>query len=170
MLRSRHDGTLYVIANTNNSQILKVTPDGKKISLLAKRDITRQCGGADSGRGDGGPASGASICIPRSLAIGPDGSLYIADTSNYRVRRIDTNGIITTVAGDGADCITFEILCGEGGPARAAASRISLRHRGRAGRQHVCHTPYWTERWCRYSPDLARWTHYDDCPDHRRRV
>lgn len=51
--------------------------------------------------GDGGPATRALINEPRDTAIGPDGSIYVADTFNHRIRRIAPDGIITTVAGDG---------------------------------------------------------------------
>jgi hypothetical protein len=59
---------------------------------------------------------------PYGLALGPDGSLYIADTSNYRVRRVGTDGIITTVAGTGSRCGSivnnyWVFVCGDGEPA-----------------------------------------------------
>ena len=53
--------------------------------------------------GDGGPATNAQLSVA-GLAVGPDGSLYIADFGgNRRVRRVATDGIITTVAGNGAN-------------------------------------------------------------------
>ena len=51
--------------------------------------------------GDGGPATAAQVYCPRGMAFGSDGSLYVGDHVNNRVRRIDTAGIITTVAGSG---------------------------------------------------------------------
>ena len=51
--------------------------------------------------GDGGPATEASLGAPESLAVDNSGNLYIADLTNYRVRKVDTNGIITTIAGNG---------------------------------------------------------------------
>jgi streptogramin lyase len=51
--------------------------------------------------GDGRPALRAKLLTPSGLAIGPDGSIYIADTGNERIRRVDSNGVITTVAGNG---------------------------------------------------------------------
>lgn len=51
--------------------------------------------------GDGGPEAGALLDQPRDTAVGPDGSIYVADTFNHRIRKIDPDGIITTVAGDG---------------------------------------------------------------------
>jgi DNA-binding beta-propeller fold protein YncE len=53
-------------------------------------------------RGDGGFATNASLQAPAGLAIDSDGNIYIADSGNHRVRRVDTNGLITTVAGGNA--------------------------------------------------------------------
>jgi sugar lactone lactonase YvrE len=51
--------------------------------------------------GDGGDARQAKLSGPKGVALAPDGSLYIADTENHAIRRVDRNGIITTVAGNG---------------------------------------------------------------------
>ena len=51
--------------------------------------------------GDGGSATKAELNNPHDIATGPDGTLYIADTYNARVRAVDTRGTITTVAGTG---------------------------------------------------------------------
>jgi streptogramin lyase len=51
--------------------------------------------------GDGGDAKQAKLSGPKGVAPAPDGSLYIADTENHAIRRVDRNGIITTVAGTG---------------------------------------------------------------------
>jgi len=53
--------------------------------------------------------------------VGLDGSLYIADPTLHRVRRIDPSGTITTVAGTGLACSSPSAVCGDGGPAAAAA-------------------------------------------------
>jgi RHS repeat-associated protein len=68
--------------------------------------------------GDGGPATEAQISSPNGLAVGPDGSIYFSDYAVHRIRRIDPDGIITTIAGTG----TAGFL-GDGGPATQA--RIS---------------------------------------------
>jgi YD repeat-containing protein len=103
--------------------VFKVSPNG---------GITRYAGtgqtSSPNNNGDGGPAINATM-IPRRLALGPDGSLYIAGTngatgnSNDRIRRIDPNGIISTVVGTGQQCensIDSSPCGGDGGPALLA--------------------------------------------------
>jgi sugar lactone lactonase YvrE len=51
--------------------------------------------------GDGGDAKAATLSGPKGVSLAPDGSLYIADTENHAIRRVDRSGIITTVAGTG---------------------------------------------------------------------
>ena len=63
---------------------------------------------------------GVSLQSPQDIAIGPDGSLYIADTSNQRIRRVDPAGVIHTVAGSGPTGATAGSFSGEGGPASLA--------------------------------------------------
>ncbi len=66
--------------------------------------------------GDDGPAVEASIQYASGIAVGPDGSLYIADEIAHRVRRVDPSGVITTFAGNGVAANT-----GDGLPATAAS-------------------------------------------------
>jgi DNA-binding beta-propeller fold protein YncE len=83
------DGSVFV-ADTGNNRIRVIRADGK-IATLA--------GTADQGfSGDGGRASAAQVNGPAGVAVAPDGSLYFSDTGNNRVRVIDTNGTIATVA------------------------------------------------------------------------
>jgi uncharacterized protein (TIGR03437 family) len=101
------DGNLY-IADTMNNRVRRVTPAGV-ISTVAGDGLN------DFG-GDGGPAERAHLSEPRGLAVDPAGNLYIADTGNHRVRRIDARlGIITTFAGGGGVGAG-----GDGGAATAA--------------------------------------------------
>jgi uncharacterized protein (TIGR03437 family) len=53
--------------------------------------------------GDGGPATAAALQASEGVIVAPDGTIYIADANNSRVRKIDTKGIITTFAGGGND-------------------------------------------------------------------
>ena len=85
-------GNLY-ISDTDNSAIRKVTPQGT---------ITTIAGNGTCGyTGDQGPAVSAILCYPRALALDSNGNLYVADTGNYVIRRIDAGGQITTYAGNG---------------------------------------------------------------------
>jgi RHS repeat-associated protein len=99
-------GSLY-IADIGNDRIRRVGPDGI-ISTVAGS-------GYHGFAGDGGPATAAWLYSPSGVAVGPNGSLYIADWGNYRVRRVEPDGVITTVAGDGTQGFS-----GDGGPATAA--------------------------------------------------
>jgi predicted secreted protein len=82
--------------------------------------ITTIAGNPTSGTGfagDGGPAASALLNLPIGLAIDSAGDIFIADSGNNRVRRIDgTSGIITTVAGNG-----IATFAGDGGPATSAS-------------------------------------------------
>jgi sugar lactone lactonase YvrE len=66
--------------------------------------------------GDGGPATSAEINAPFGVAFDGAGNLYFGDKWNFRVRKVDTNGIITTVAGNGTQGYS-----GDGGPATSAS-------------------------------------------------
>ena len=65
--------------------------------------------------GDGGPAVSALLNYPRGVAVDGAGNLYIADTGNHRIRKVDSSGVITTIAGTGESDFG-----GDGGPAIAA--------------------------------------------------
>ena len=85
------DGNLY-IADTYNQRIRKVDENGI---------ITTVAGGGNNYPGDGGAATNARLSQPHGLALDISGNILIADTMNNRIRKISTNGIITTVAGGG---------------------------------------------------------------------
>jgi sugar lactone lactonase YvrE len=88
------NGDLYV-ADTGNHVVRRIA--------RATGIVTTVVGtGAPGDAGDGGPGTAAHLRAPRALAFGPAGDLYIADTGNHRVRRVEMeSGIITTVAGTG---------------------------------------------------------------------
>jgi DNA-binding beta-propeller fold protein YncE len=69
----------------------------------AKGNVTRVAGTGSKGlNGDTGPALSATLNGPKGIAVSPDGALYLADTENHAIRKIDLKtGIITTVAGTG---------------------------------------------------------------------
>jgi sugar lactone lactonase YvrE len=81
--------------------------------------ITTVAGDGTAGySGDGGAATNAHLNAPYGVALDAFGNLFIADTGNYRIRRVDTNGIITTVAGNGTSGYS-----GDGGAATNARLR-----------------------------------------------
>jgi sugar lactone lactonase YvrE len=87
-------GSLF-IADTGGfggkCRIVRMSPGGSPIIVAG----TGTCGFS----GDGGPATRAQLDDPNGLAFDSAGNLYVADSNNHRIRRIDRNGIITTVAG-----------------------------------------------------------------------
>ena len=87
-------------------------------------------GGRQGGlSGDGGPATQAQL-RDHGVAVAPDGSLYMAETDNNRMRRVGPDGVITTVAGTGQKGFS-----GEGGPATQAQIDISSWFSRRSRRQ-----------------------------------
>ena len=97
-------GNLY-IADTSNNRIRKVDSSGN-ISTVA---------GGGSSLGDGGAATAARLNGPQGVALDGSGNLYIADQNNDRIRKVDSSGNISTVAGSGAQGFS-----GDGGAATAA--------------------------------------------------
>lgn len=96
--------------------------NGKQRNVQTVSNVIDTFAGGLSGfLGDGGPVSGARFARPDGVAIGPDGSIYVADTGNGRIRRIASSGIVTTIAGSGGGCAPANFPCGDGGPATSAS-------------------------------------------------
>jgi uncharacterized protein (TIGR03437 family) len=86
------EGNIYV-ADTGNNRIRRIATDGT---------ITTIAGGDTLGfGGDGGPASAAVLNSPSNLALNSAGEIFFADSRNYRIRKISSDGTITTIAGNG---------------------------------------------------------------------
>jgi len=98
------------LADTHNHRIRKITATSGIITTIAGT-------GAPGFAGDTAAATTAIVALPHGLTIDTKGNLYLADTANHRIRRIDAaTGIITTVAGDG-----IQAFAGDGGPAITAS-------------------------------------------------
>jgi hypothetical protein len=96
------------IADTSNSRVRKVTPSGVIRTIAGN--------GTNDFRGDGGPATSAALLYPSGVAVDTVSNLFIADTSNSRIRKVASDGVIRTVAGNG----TYG-FGGDGGPATSAS-------------------------------------------------
>ena len=86
-------GNLFV-ADGGNNRIRKVDANGIITTVAGN--------GNNDYSGDGGAATNASLSWPGGVAVDALGSLFVADSGNNRIREVDTNGIITTVAGSGS--------------------------------------------------------------------
>ncbi|HKB12702.1 MAG TPA: glycosyltransferase [Vicinamibacterales bacterium] len=105
------DGDL-IVADSHNDRIRRVDRPTRVITTIA--------GSGENGYdGDEKPATAAALNTPSAVAAAPNGDIYIADTLNYRIRKIDaTTGLIHTVAGDGSPGDGQNV--GDGGPAAEA--------------------------------------------------
>ncbi len=106
-------GDIYVVDTANNRVLL--VPANGLVSTAAGN-------GAGGAAGDGGPATIAQLNQPTACALDSAGNLYIADTYNHRIRRVDPAGAITTVAGTG--------VAGNGGDEGPATSATLNAPRG----------------------------------------
>jgi uncharacterized protein (TIGR03437 family) len=107
-------GNLLVLQLIGGSRVLEFSADGTLLRTVA-----------GSGRagfsGDGGPAASAQLLNPFAMALDTTGSLYIADTANYRIRKISRDGTINTVAGSGGGgFLPQQDQRGDGGPVKGA--------------------------------------------------
>jgi sugar lactone lactonase YvrE len=116
------DGDIY-IADYENSRIRVARANTGMVTTLAGSSLCTPsvppinvavCQGTFGG--DGGPAMNAILNHAEAVALDADGNLYIADTINHRIRRVDAStGLIHTIAGTGVNGFS-----GDGGPAVAA--------------------------------------------------
>jgi len=100
------EGDLY-IADAGNDVVRKVTPDGKIFTIAGN--------GISGSGGDGGLAVRAELYLPTGLAVDSHGILYIADSANNKIRKVDLAGTISTLAGTAQAGPT-----GDNGPAATA--------------------------------------------------
>jgi hypothetical protein len=100
-------GNFYTVS-PNTHRVRKISADGI-ISTIAGN-------GAAGFSGDGGLAVNAQVNSPRCVYVDQYENVYIADGYNRRIRKIDTNGIINTIAGNGITAFS-----GDGGPATSAS-------------------------------------------------
>ncbi len=108
----------YLIANGGRPRISQVDSSGT-ITTIAGDGTLCTSGPC----GDGGPAVAAKFRFPTGMARAQDGTIYIVDQNAYKVRKIGTDGIISTFAGTGTQCSTpcNSGVNGDGGPATSAA-------------------------------------------------
>lgn len=108
-------GNLY-IADSGNNRVLKLAAGATTVTTVAGGNVT------PAYSGDGGLATQASLSGPEAVAVDGAGNLYIADTDNYRVRKVAAGtGIISTVAGNGT-----KASAGDGGAATSASLKLPL--------------------------------------------
>ena len=101
-MKADSTGDVFFI-NQLASRLQEATP-ADKISTVAGA-------GPNLFTGDGGPASAATFAHPNAIAFDQAGNLYVADTNNNRIRRIDTSGIVETVVGDGGPVYNQDPAC-----------------------------------------------------------
>jgi Adenylate and Guanylate cyclase catalytic domain/NHL repeat len=107
----------HPIALALDSNGLLYIVDGNQVRRInADRTVSTIAGTGRAGfSGDGGPATSADLNAPQSIAIDSAGDIFIADSQNNRIRRVDPVGTITTIAGSG-----HASFGGDGGPATKA--------------------------------------------------
>jgi len=116
-------GNVY-IADGHNSRIRKISTNGI-ITTIAGKDT-------NGFSGDGGPADSAQLSYPQGILFDSVGNLYIADAGNNRIRKVNTAGIISTLAGTGKS-----IDSGDGGPATAASISVAEIHINKKGNLYL---------------------------------
>lgn len=112
------DNNVIRVVNTQASQITVagVSIDPGNIDTVAGDGTA--CAVSTDPCGDGGAATSAQLNGPSGVAVDRSGNIYIADTQDHRIRKVDTAGNISTIAGTGAPCVSAS--CGDGGTATSA--------------------------------------------------
>jgi len=108
-----------LFADAGNCRIRKIDGTGT-ITTIAGSGPSGVTSGLGGFSGDGGPATNALLNTPSGLAVDDAGNIYIADQYNYRIRKIDASGTITTIAGSGATGVGVGGYSGDNGPATSA--------------------------------------------------
>ena len=115
-------GNLY-IADSVNDRIRKLAPNGIITTVVGN--------GSPGYTGDGGPATSATLRIPEQAELDVFGNLYIVDSGNNVIRKVNTSGVITTVAGNGfgqgvGNSTGTGAFSGDGGPATKAELNLPV--------------------------------------------
>jgi hypothetical protein len=129
-------GDVYVA--DDRSGLREITPDGVVHTVVPGPGSTSMC----ASTGDGGPASAGcvnAIGVTRAAS----GDLYISNVADARVRKVGTDGVLSTVAGTG---VGGPPQCGDGGPATQACVEPVSTVLDASGRLYIADTPDWTVR------------------------
>ena len=115
--RRRSCTTLTWVAADANGGVYIADPTNQRVRKVSQAERSRRAGGRAGKRGGRRPGEGRRIWpVPQGLAVDGPGNLYIADSADYLVRKVDIGGIITTVAGK----FRAGGFHGDGGPAASA--------------------------------------------------
>jgi streptogramin lyase len=83
------DGSV-IVAEAQGAVVSRIAPTGSRTRVIGT--------GREGSTGDGGPAARALLEEPAGVAVGPDGTIYVADLDGRRIRRVAPNGRVTTIA------------------------------------------------------------------------
>jgi uncharacterized protein (TIGR03437 family) len=98
-----YDGIHSTPAAGPNGAIYVPDPFNHIIVAISPSGAVNRIAGRNHYGGDLGPAKLAILNNPKSIAAGPSGNIYVADNANYRIRKIDPSGTITTIIGNGVN-------------------------------------------------------------------